>query len=106
MAGEPDWWRDGELQPTGSAQAGQWLLRADVDWWDLVRYGPPDFDVYVRIAFGRGPARDDGPGEDPTLRLALARLALFRLSRGMEAPRRRCRRLSWCTRSTGPTAQT
>jgi hypothetical protein len=32
-----------------------------VDWWDLVRYGPPGFDVYVRITFAKGA---DDEGED------------------------------------------
>jgi hypothetical protein len=40
-----------EIRPAANADAARWLLRVDVDWWDLVRYGPPGFDVYVRIAF-------------------------------------------------------
>ena len=42
-----------EIRPAANADSARWLLRADVDWWDLVRYGPPGFDVYVRIAFPR-----------------------------------------------------
>jgi hypothetical protein len=63
-----------EIRPASNAEAARWLLRADVDWWDLVRYGPTGFDVYVRIAL----APVDGPdseGERPALRLALETLA-------------------------------
>lgn len=64
-----------EIRPAVDAAAARWLLRAGVDWWDLVRYGPPGFDVYVRIAFA--PAADgvDPAGEQPALRVALATLA-------------------------------
>jgi len=62
-----------DVQPATDPAVAHWLLRSDVDWWDLVRYGPPDFDVYVRIAFAQIPA----PGEDPALRLALATLAAY-----------------------------
>jgi hypothetical protein len=34
------------------AGEARWLLRAGVDWWDLVRYGPPGFEAYVRVRFG------------------------------------------------------
>lgn len=34
-----------------NADAARWLLKADVDWQDLVRYGPPGFVAYARIAF-------------------------------------------------------
>jgi hypothetical protein len=51
------------------------LLRAEVDWWDLVRYGPPGFDVYVRIAFAQDPAGAELAGEDHALRQALTTLA-------------------------------
>lgn len=64
-----------EIRPAANAGAAQWLLRADVSWWDLVRYGPPGFDVYVRIALALGPEGVDTPGEPPALRLALATLA-------------------------------
>jgi hypothetical protein len=62
-----------DVRPAANADAGQWLLRPDVDWWDLVRYGPPGFDAYVRIAFAQDPAE----GEDPALRLSLAILATY-----------------------------
>lgn len=61
-----------ELRPAENADPARWLLRPDVEWWDLVRYGPPVFDVYVRIALANGTDRD---GEQPTLRTALATLA-------------------------------
>jgi hypothetical protein len=45
-----------------------------VSWWDLVRYGPPGFDVYVRIAFAQDPDEDGAWGDDHA-RIALATLA-------------------------------
>src|SRR5436190_3395550 len=56
-----------EIRPAADADAAEWLLRSDVDWWDLVRYGPPGFDVYVRIAFPQDPQADAGnpSGEAP-----------------------------------------
>lgn len=64
-----------DVQPATSAEAAHWLLRSDIDWWDLVRYGPPGFDVYVRIAFNPDPHGLDPGGEEPGLRLALGVLA-------------------------------
>jgi hypothetical protein len=66
-----------EIRPAPNADAAQWLLRADVDWWDLVRYGPPGFDVYVRIAFAQDPHGADMAGEDPAFRRALETLATY-----------------------------
>ena len=66
-----------DVQPAANPAVGQWLLRSDVAWWDLVRYGPPDFDVYVRIALAQNPDGADPTGEDPALRLALATLAAY-----------------------------
>lgn len=60
-----------KLRPAANADPAGWLLKADVDWSDVVRYGPPGFDVYVRIAFAGGTERD---GEEPALRTALATL--------------------------------
>lgn len=62
------------IRPAASAEPAQWLLRSEVGWWDLVRYGPPGFEVYVRIAFADG---GGGEGEDPALRTALATLASY-----------------------------
>jgi hypothetical protein len=49
-----------EIRPAADADAAQWLLRSDVDWRDLVRYGPPGFDVYVRIAFPQDSGAEPG----------------------------------------------
>lgn len=38
-----------QIRPAADADVARWLLRPEVDWWDLVRYGPPGYDVYVRI---------------------------------------------------------
>lgn len=32
------------LRPAPDAHPAEWLLGADVWWWDLVRYGPPGFE--------------------------------------------------------------
>jgi hypothetical protein len=56
-----------EIRPAADADAAQWLLRSDVDWRDLVRYGPPGFDVYVRVALAHnvGADADNRSGEAP-----------------------------------------
>lgn len=64
-----------QVRPAASPEAARWLLRADVDWWDLVRYGPPGFDVYVRIALVQDAGGVGAAGEEPALRTALATLA-------------------------------
>jgi len=66
-----------EIRPAANADAAQWLLRADVDWWDLVRYGPPGLDVYVRIALAQDADGVEPAGEQPALRVALATLASY-----------------------------
>jgi hypothetical protein len=67
---------DGLSGKFGAVQAAQWLLRSDVDWRDLARYGPPGFDVYVRIAFPQDSEADarNPAGEAPVdaVRAALA----------------------------------
>ena len=69
------------IRPAAGADAAQWLLRSDVDWWDLVRYGPPGFEVYVRIALPQWAGADAGhlPGEAPadTVRAALTTLGSY-----------------------------
>ena len=57
------------IQPATDAKSAEWLLQPGADWWHLVRYGPPGFDVYVRIAF---PEDDE---EEDTVRAALVTLA-------------------------------
>jgi hypothetical protein len=70
-----------EIRPATDTGAAQWLLRSDVDWWDLVRYGPPGFDVYLRIAFphesnaGVVNPSDEVPAD--AIRTALATLASY-----------------------------
>lgn len=66
-----------QVRAAANSDAAQWLLRPDVDWWDVVRYGPPGFDVYVRIAFAGISDGLGGVGEDPALRVALATLAMY-----------------------------
>jgi hypothetical protein len=70
-----------ETRPAADADPAQWLLRAGVDWQDLVRYGPPGFEVYVRIAFPQDSGADAGhpPGEAPAdvVRAALATLGAY-----------------------------
>lgn len=60
--------------PAPSAEPGRWLLRPDVDWWDLVRYGPPGFEVYLRIGFSADAGAPDDGGSD-AVRTALSVLA-------------------------------
>jgi hypothetical protein len=66
-----------ELRPAEDADAARWLLRADADWWDLVRFGPPGFDAYLRIAFTDDPEDDDPAGQRCPLRQALATLSAY-----------------------------
>src|SRR6476620_7098823 len=66
-----------QLRAAANADAARWLLPADVDWWDLVRYRPPGFDVYVRIALAQDGRGVDPAGEQPALRIALATLASY-----------------------------
>ena len=70
--------RDGDT-PAEDAEPARWLLRSDMDWWDLVRYGPPGFDAYARIAFPLESEELDGPpGEEiDAVRSALATLAAY-----------------------------
>lgn len=51
------------IRPASDAGAAQWLLRGGTEWWDLVRYGPPGFEAYVRVAFA---VDVDGEIEDQT----------------------------------------
>lgn len=60
-----------EIWPAADADPAKWVLRPQVWWWDLVRYGPPGFDVYVRIAF----PEDDAEEPFDVVRAALVTLA-------------------------------
>ena len=57
------------IVPASDAKSAEWLLQPGAEWWHLVRYGPPGFDVYVRVAF---PEDDE---EEDTVRAALVTLA-------------------------------
>jgi len=63
--------------PALDRRPGHWLFEAGVDWWDLVRYGPPGFDAYLRIALTGHDAHGDGDaeGQVEAFRIALATLA-------------------------------
>jgi hypothetical protein len=63
------------LRPAVDADPARWLLDAEVGWQDLVRYGPPGFEAYVRVAFLDESAAADHEGEDPALRTVLRTLA-------------------------------
>ena len=69
------------IRAAANADAAQWLLRSDVSWQDLVRYGPPRFDVYVRIAFPQDSGAEAGspPGQPSAdaVRAALATLGSY-----------------------------
>ena len=54
-----------EVLPATNHGPAQWLLRPDVDCWDLVRYGPPGFAVYMRITLARDADRAGREGEEP-----------------------------------------
>jgi hypothetical protein len=63
------------VRPAVDAEPARWLLEGGVDWWDLVRYGPPGFGVYVRIALLGDDDVDDRAGGESALRTALVTLA-------------------------------
>jgi hypothetical protein len=64
-----------DVRPAASADPARWLLRTDVGWWDLVRFGPPGFDAYVRISLAGGADGPDQDDEESSLRDALRILA-------------------------------
>ena len=51
-----------------------WLLRDDVEWWQLVRFGPPGLDVYARVDFADDQDNEQDDEQDRQ-RLVLERLA-------------------------------
>jgi hypothetical protein len=66
-----------EIWPAADTGAAQWLLRSEVAWQDLVRYGPPGFALYVRIAFAQGPGADAGGSPGDAVRVALMTLGAY-----------------------------
>jgi len=59
------------------------LLRPDVDWSDLVTFGPPGFAVYARIALPQESEEIDSPAGEgiDAVRTALATLAAYTTTR-------------------------
>lgn len=70
-----------EIRPAADPEAASWLLRPELDWWDLVRYGPPGFDAYARIAFPEDsrpePTGPSGRAPGDVVGVALATLAAY-----------------------------
>ncbi|WP_395657998.1 hypothetical protein [Nocardioides sp.] len=64
------------MRQATSADAGEWLLSAPAAWRDLVRYGPPGFEAYVRIAFTAQPDDPEVDGEHLVMRRVLEVLAV------------------------------
>jgi hypothetical protein len=65
------------IRPAGDADAARWLLRSEFDWWDLVRFGPPGFDTYARIAFPEDPETDDSDTTGASTDVVRAALAIL-----------------------------
>lgn len=63
------------VRPAANGEAARWLLRPDVDWWDIVRFGPPGFDVYVRVEFADASGSNEPGEEEDSVRSALETLA-------------------------------
>lgn len=59
------------IRPATDAEQAQWLLDAGVDWHVLIRYGPPGFEVYARVALITDQFED---AEESSLRAVLATL--------------------------------
>lgn len=57
------------IEPAADGAEATAFLLTGVDWWRLVRFGPPGFEVYLRIAF-----TDEEDGVD-SVRAALTTLA-------------------------------
>jgi hypothetical protein len=70
------------VRPATTVDSARWLLRPDVDWRDLVRYGPPGFDAYVRIRLAQSADGVGTEGEEPSIRTALATLAAYTATPG------------------------
>lgn len=63
-----------DLRPASHTEPARWLLRPDVHWWDVVRFGPPGFEAYLRIALLNSEGAD-WDGEHLALRTAIETLA-------------------------------
>ena len=74
-----------EMRPAASAAPANWVLQSHVDWWELVRYGPPDFDAYVRIAFGED-VRSDAVNPPEAAQIDAVRAALAVLASHTTTP--------------------
>ena len=73
------------IRPAAHAHPARWFLRSDVDWWDLVRYGPPGYDAYARIAFSKDSEPDGYAAADEqidAMRTALGVLAAYTTTPG------------------------
>lgn len=66
-----------KVGPAVNDSPARWLVNADVGWQDLVRYGPPGFEVYARVALVQETDEADSDGEEPALREALTTLRGF-----------------------------
>jgi hypothetical protein len=60
------------VRPAADARPARWLLAPGIDWWDLVRFGPPGFETWVRIAL---PQDTEDPEPVDSVRAALVVLA-------------------------------
>lgn len=59
------------VQPANDAMPARWLLEQARDWWDLVRYGPPGFETYVRVGLASPSDLFDATVDRSTERVAL-----------------------------------
>jgi hypothetical protein len=62
------------LRPASSADDARWLLDPVTDWRDLVRFGPPGYEFYLRIKYETSDPRGHDHAEAPTMRRALSLL--------------------------------
>lgn len=58
------------VRPAEDATPTHWLLESAHDSWDLVRYGPPGFETYVRVALACPSDPDDVGADESTVRIA------------------------------------
>ncbi|OZD06970.1 hypothetical protein CH275_07120 [Rhodococcus sp. 06-235-1A] len=56
------------VRPSDDANAADWLVHADRDWWDLVTRGPLGYESYARLRFipdPTHPAQREGEADVP-----------------------------------------